>query len=128
MTQSVTSSPPVPAPRSPLTLFAPLGGTFFLRAGGGAMGILTGLFLNAKNSQMGSPDHPYFISATGAGLIIASFFLTELIGSFIAGNFIDKHGPRRYMIAGPLFGAGAMIVTSLLHLTRIRHSFNLSSF
>src|SRR5260221_152015 len=117
MTQSVTSSPPVPAPRSSMTLFAPLGGTFFLRAGGGVMGILTALFVNSTNTQMGDPAHPYFISATLFGVVIASFYLTELTGSFIAGGFIDQHGPRRYMIMGPMFGAAAMIITAILHLT-----------
>jgi MFS family permease len=100
-------------PRS--SLYAALGGTFFLRIGGGIMGILTGLFLAAKNSELG-PDHAYHISATLAGLVIASFYLTELGGSFISGGLIDRHGARRYMIIGPVFGAAAMFITTLLHL------------
>src|SRR5262249_8934107 len=104
------------------SLYAALAGTFFLRAGGGVMGILTGLFLAAKNAEMRMADpaahvHPYHISATLAGLIIASFYLTELTGSFVAGCLIDKHSPPRYMVVGPLFGAAAMVITSLLHLT-----------
>src|SRR4051812_26297716 len=100
------------------SLYTALGGTFLLRTGGGVMGILTSLFLSAKNTEMLSQgaEHPYQISATLAGLIIASFYLTELGGSFIAGGLIDRHGPRRYMIAGPLFGIVAMVGTSLLHL------------
>ncbi len=101
------------------SLYASLGGTLFLRVGNGAMGILTGLFLAEKNSEMMqvSPDHPYIISATLVGLLIASLYITELGGSFVSGGLIDKHGPRRYMVFGPLFGAAAMIITTLLHLT-----------
>jgi MFS family permease len=101
---------------SRLSLYAALGGTFFLRVGGGIMGILTGLFLAAKNTELGSVDHPFHISATLAGVVIASFFITELGGSFVSGGLIDRNGPRRYMIVGPLFGAAAMIATGLLHI------------
>src|SRR5256885_1038813 len=94
------------------SLYTALGGTFFLRVGGGVMGILTSLFLQATNTQMGSPEHPYHITATMAGIIIASFYLTELGGSFVSGQLIDKHGPRRYMIAGPAFGIAAMVGTA----------------
>ncbi|HVO43486.1 MAG TPA: MFS transporter [Aggregatilineales bacterium] len=97
------------------SLYAALGGTFFLRLGGGVMGILTGLFLAAKNSELGA-DHPFYISASLAGIIIASFFVTELAGSFVSGTLIDRYGPRRYMVLGPLFGAAAMGVTMMLHL------------
>src|SRR5579859_5346254 len=110
------ASAPVSGIHNKRSLYGALGGTFFLRAGGGVMGILTGLFLAAKNSELGE-NHPFHISATLAGLIIASFFITELLGSFVSGRLIDHHGPRRYMILGPLFGAAAMIFTSLLHLT-----------
>jgi MFS family permease len=112
-TRSATPSNPVHLQRS---LYAALGGTLFLRIAGGIMGILTSVFLVTKNAELGSGDHPYHISATLAGLIIASFFATELFGSFVSGRLIDHHGPRRYMIIGPLFGAAAMIVTALLHL------------
>src|SRR2546423_1466854 len=98
------------------SLYTALGGTFFLRVGGGVMGILTSLFLAAKNTEMGSPEHPFHITATMAGIIIASFYLTELGGSFVSGQLIDKNGPRRYMIAGPAFGVAAMVSTALLHL------------
>jgi MFS family permease len=100
------------------SLYAALGGTFFLRFGNGTMGILTSLLLRAKADEMSaiSPTHPYIISATLAGLLIASLYITELGGSFISGGLIDKHGPRRYMVIGPIFGAIAMIVTRLLHL------------
>src|SRR4051812_28729300 len=86
------------------SLYTALGGTLFLRMGGGVMGILTSLFLSAKNAEMVAQgtEHPYQISATLAGLIIASFYLTELSGSFVSGSLIDRHGPRRYMIAGPV--------------------------
>ncbi len=116
MTYSATATPAKPSASDRRSLYAALAGTFFLRAGGGVMGILTGLFLAAKNGEMGL-HHPHHISATLAGLLIASFYLTELGGSFVAGGLIDRHGPRRYMVIGPLFGAAAMIITSLLHLT-----------
>lgn len=116
MTDSATSTPTNQSASDRRALYAALAGTFFLRAGGGVMGILTGLFLAAKNGEMG-PQNPHYISATLAGLLIASFYLTELGGSFVAGGLIDRHGPRRYMVIGPLFGAAAMVITSLLRLT-----------
>ncbi len=116
MTQLAESTAHSPQTHSARSLYLALGGTFFLRAGGGVMGILTGLFLAAKNTELGGESHPFHISATLAGIIIASFFITELAGSFVAGSLIDKHGPRRYMVLGPLFGAVAMIVTGFLHL------------
>src|SRR5439155_13983846 len=69
-----------------------------------------------KNTEMGAAEHPYHITATMAGIIIASFYLTELGGSFVSGQMIDRHGARRYMIAGPAFGVAAMVGTALLHL------------
>src|SRR5689334_12341754 len=116
MTLQVESNTPSSVPHSARSLYLALGGTFFLRAGGGVMGILTGLFLAAKNTELGAEAHPYHITATLAGIIIASFFITELAGSFLAGSLIDKHGPRRYMVLGPLFGAVAMVVTGFVYL------------
>ncbi len=104
---------------STLPLYMALVGTFFLRAGGGIMGILIGLYLAAKDAEMRSgpiPNPSYIIPATLVGIITASFFITELGGSFISGNLIDRHGPKRYMIFGPLFGAIAVFITALLHL------------
>src|SRR5258708_14359100 len=101
---------------SRLSLYAALGGTFLLRTAGGIMGILTGLFLATKNAELGAVDHTFNISPTLAGVMIASFCCTELGGSFVSGGLIDRHGPRRYMVLGPLFGAAAMIATGLLHL------------
>jgi MFS family permease len=97
-------------------------GTFLLRVGGGIMGILIGLYLAAKDTEMtngssgASPNLSYIIPATLVGIITASYFITELGGSFIAGNLIDKHGPKRYMIFGPIFGAVAVFITAALHL------------
>ncbi len=115
-----TASTP-PHHGSPVPLYAALVGTFFLRMGGGIMGILIGLYLAAKDQEFRSPtpgvgNPSYVIPATLVGIITASFFITELGGSFIAGNLIDRHGPKRYMILGPLFGAVAVFITALLHL------------
>src|SRR5262249_41966773 len=78
------------------SLYGALGGTLFLRIGGGVMGILTGLFLAAKNGESDTVQ----ITAVLVGIVTASFFITELGGSFVSGNLIDRHGPRRYMIIG----------------------------
>lgn len=115
--QTTTTSP---HHDSPLPLYAALVGTFFLRMGGGIMGILIGLYLAAKDAEFRQlppvGNLSYVIPATMVGIITASFFITELAGSFIAGNLIDRHGPKRYMILGPLFGAVAVFITALLHL------------
>ncbi len=119
MTSRTTPLPTLSNPNSPLPLYAALVGTFFLRMGGGIMGILIGLYLAFKDAEMTIGEHPnpnYVIPATLVGIITASFFITELGGSFIAGNLIDRHGPKRYMIFGPLFGAIAVFLTALLHL------------
>src|SRR5258708_25094639 len=83
MTQLAESTAHSPQTHSARSLYAALGGTFFLRAGGGVMGILTGLFLAAKNFGLGE-NHPFHISATLAGLVIASFFISPLLRSFIS--------------------------------------------
>ena len=108
---------------SPWPMVMALLGTLFLRAGGGVMGILIGLFLAAKDNEMlqgssgGAAPNPNFtVSATLIGIITASYFITELGGSFISGRLIDRDGPRRFMIFGPLFGAGAVFITAALHL------------
>ena len=112
----------VPAHPSPLPLYMALLGTFLLRVGGGIMGILIGLYLASKDTEMtngssgASPNLSYIITATLVGIITASYFITELGGSFISGNLIDKHGPKRYMIFGPVFGAVAVFMTAALHL------------
>src|SRR5579859_5016928 len=144
---SRTSTPVTNAPTthphhvSPLPLYMALVGTFLLRFGGGVMGILIGLYLAAKDTEMrgglfghlvsssfkhsslsGSivkmtPNPSYVIPATLVGIITASYFITELGGSFISGSLIDRHGPKRYMIFGPMFGAIAVFITAILHLT-----------
>src|SRR5579863_7687238 len=122
LSRSITKSPfPVQHPSS-MPLYMALVGTFFLRAGGGIMGILIGLYLAFKDTEMtnGSagalPNMSFIIPATLVGIITASYFVTELGGSFIAGSLIDRHGTKRYMIFGPMFGAIAVFITAALHL------------
>src|SRR5579859_1129861 len=105
------ASAPVSGIHNKRSLYGALGGTLFLRIGGGVMGILTGLFLAAKNGE----SDTIHITAVLVGIVTASFFITELGGSFVAGGLIDHHGPRRYMILGPLFGAAAMLITGFLN-------------
>lgn len=118
----------LPIPKAPvihpssLPLYMALVGTFFLRAGGGIMGILIGLYLAFKDTEMtngstgAGANLSYIIPATLVGIITASYFITELGGSFIAGSLIDRNGPKRYMIFGPVFGAIAVFITAALHL------------
>ncbi|MHB8627753.1 MAG: MFS transporter [Aggregatilineales bacterium] len=120
MSSRSISTPQAPVQHSSSRpLYMALVGTFFLRAGGGIMGILIGLYLSAKNAEMSSgptPNKSYVIPATLVGIILASYFITELGGSFISGSLIDRHGPKRYMIFGPVFGAIAVFITAALHL------------
>jgi MFS family permease len=59
-------------------------------------------------------DRDYFsISNTVTGLVTASFFVTELLGSPILGALSDRYGRKKFIILGPLFGAIAVQITAL---------------
>ncbi|HUK89683.1 MAG TPA: MFS transporter, partial [Blastocatellia bacterium] len=59
-------------------------------------------------------DRDYFsLSNTVTGLVTASFFVTELLGSPILGAMSDKLGRKKFILLGPLLGAMAVQITAM---------------
>lgn len=98
-------------------------GTLILRTAAGAMGENIQFYLNAIHEASRSPTHPlsqiagaggvYPISYTLGGLIIGSFFVAELIGALVFGAWSDRLGRKLFLVLGPLFGAIAVLITSV---------------
>ena len=59
-------------------------------------------------------DRNYFsISNAATGLITASFFIAELLGSPVLGALSDRYGRKLFIVLGPLLGAIAVQITSM---------------
>ncbi len=80
-------------------------------------------YFNAIHAAFLNPDHPlrgiagagnvYPISYTLGGIIIATFFIAELIGALVLGAWSDRFGRKWFIILGPVFGALAVLITSV---------------
>ncbi|MGH2459956.1 MAG: MFS transporter [Chloroflexota bacterium] len=81
-------------------------GSFLVRLGGAATGVMLGLLLSSMHRR-GMADS----SAMVVGLLMASFYLSELLGAPVAGLLIDRRGLRPLLFAGPFFG---VIATALI--------------
>ncbi len=46
-------------------------------------------------------------------MIIGSFFVAELLGALVLGAWSDRFGRKWFIILGPLFGAMAVLITSV---------------
>jgi MFS family permease len=98
-------------------------GSLLLRAAAGAMGENIQFYFNAIHDAALTPTSPlrllvgarhvYPISYAMGGAIIASFFVAELLGSIVLGAWSDRVGRKFFIIFGPLFGAVAVLITSL---------------
>ena len=105
------------------SLIAVILGSLVLRAAAGAMGQNIQFYFNAIHEAALNPHHPlravvgagqvYAISYTLGGIIIATFFAAELIGSVFFGAWSDRYGRKLFIIFGPLFGAVAVQITAL---------------
>jgi len=62
-------------------------------------------------ARISSEYHP--LSHTTTGLITASFFITELLGSPVFGAMSDRLGRKRFIILGPLLGAVAVQIPAM---------------
>ena len=120
----MSANPPKVGSRSnpTLSLVALMVGSLLLRAAAGAMGENIQFYFNAINAAAQSPNHPlrtliganvYPISYALGGVIIGSFFIAELLGSLVLGAWSDRHGRKRFIVLGPLFGAVAVLITAL---------------
>ncbi|HET7029673.1 MAG TPA: MFS transporter [Candidatus Limnocylindrales bacterium] len=90
------------------SLWAVLGGTFTLRFSTGLTGTMLGIYLSQLHLH-GGP----FIEATTIAWLYAAFYVSELILSPLFGVLSDRFGHHRMMLAGPAFGAVAVILTGL---------------
>jgi MFS family permease len=105
------------------SLAAVIIGSLILRAAAGAMGENIQFYFNAIHEAALSPSHPlraivgahnvYQISYTLGGIIIGTFFVAELFGSILMGAWSDRFGRKPFIIFGPLFGALAVLITSI---------------
>jgi MFS family permease len=120
---SSPDSQPSSPPHLIRSLAAVIIGSLLLRAAAGAMGENIQFYFNAIHEAALSPNHPlrhvagaahvYPVSYTLGGIIIASFFVAELAGALLLGAWSDRVGRKKFIILGPLFGAVAVIITSL---------------
>ncbi len=111
-----------PKPRLWLTFAGLLLGSLLLRAAAGAMGENIQFYFNAILDAAVNPNHPlrplihaqvYPISYALGGAIIASFFAAELLGALVLGGLSDRFGRKPFIVFGPVFGAIAVLITSL---------------
>ena len=89
------------------SLIAVLVGSLILRLASHAMGQMTQFYLDHISR------HYYHISYTTRGYVIASFFITELLGSLVLGAMSDRYGRKIFIMLGPILGALAVLLTSI---------------
>jgi MFS family permease len=86
-----------------------LAGSFLLRAAAsGAVALIAFYIADLEQVQDGVQGSEVIGWAT------ALFFAAEIVGAIGFGALCDRHGERRYMRLGPLFGAGSALVMGLV--------------
>ena len=83
------SAAPIESSAGTGVLLSAVLGSFFVRVGGAATGVMLGFFF-AQLHRAGAAQS----SAIVVGLLTAAFYLSELVGSPIAGFLIDRRGMR----------------------------------
>ena len=89
------------------SLIAVLVGSLILRLASHATGQMTQFYLGYINKYF------YHISHITRGYVIASFFITELVGSLVLGAMSDGYGRKLFMVLGPAFGIVAVQLTAM---------------
>ncbi len=79
-------------------------GSFLVRLGGAATGVMLG-FLLARLHRSGAAQS----SEMAIGLLTAAFYVSELLGAPLAGFLVDRRGIRPLLLAGPILGIVAEI-------------------
>lgn len=77
-----------------------ISGTGLLRLNGAAIGLMLQLY----EEDLGIPPEI-------AGVIVVSFYLTELVGAPIFGTMVDRRGWRFFLLLGPLLAFAAVLMT-----------------
>jgi MFS family permease len=90
-----------------VSLAAVIAGSLVLRVAAQTMSQMLQFYFARINSEYQPLSH------TTTGLITASFFITELLGSPIFGAMSDRLGRKRFIILGPLFGAAAVQIPAM---------------
>lgn len=109
------------------SIIAVLVGSLVLRVAAQTMGQMLQFYL----AEIDRNHYP--ISHTQRGLITASFFITELLGSLLLGAMSDRYGRKIFILLGPAFGAVAVQITSmtvsvwLLVITRLLEGLSTAS-
>lgn len=83
-------------------------GSFLVRLGGAATGVMLGLLLSSMHRRGMA-----YSSAMVVSLLMASFYLSELVGAPVAGLLIDRRGLRPLLIGGPIFGVVATVLIAI---------------
>ena len=74
-------------------------GSFFVRLGGAATGVMLGFFFaGLHRAGLGQS------SEMALSFLTAVFYLSELVGSPICGFLVDRRGARFVLLAGPILG------------------------
>lgn len=89
------------------SLIAVLVGSLILRLASQATGQMTQFYLGYISHNF------YHISHITRGYVIASFFITELVGSLVLGAMSDRYGRKLFMVLGPAFGIVAVQLTAM---------------
>ena len=89
------------------SLIAVLAGSLILRVASHATGQMTQFYLGYISRNY------YHISHTTRGYVIASFFITELLGALVLGAMSDRYGRKLFIMLGPAFGVVAVQLTAM---------------
>ena len=89
------------------SLIAVLVGSLVLRVAAQTMTQMIQFYLEVIS------DRYYHISYTTRGYVLATFFVTELLGALVLGALSDRYGRKLFIILGPLLGAVAVQITSM---------------
>jgi MFS family permease len=89
------------------SLIAVLVGSLVLRVAAQTMTQMIQFYLEEISARY------YHISYTTRGYVLATFFVTELLGALVLGALSDRYGRKLFIILGPLLGAVAVQITSM---------------
>src|SRR5205823_11472086 len=93
------SAAPIESSAGTGVLLSAVLGSFFVRVGGAATGVMLGFFFAGLHRAGFAQSSEMALS-----FLTAVFYLSELIGSPICGFLVDRRGARFVLLAGPILG------------------------